>query len=216
MGNFIHKIQVDLSGYLFSKMRYLGYSINKSFFSSYMYCSLRIKKISIGNKCTFYGKTYFSRHPKSKILIGNHCIFDSAKYHNLIGINKNCILSTLTEFAELSIGNSTGFSGVRIGCAEKISIGKDCLIGANVLITDTDWHPLDPLRRKESAFKSTEFSRPVTVGNNVFIGANSIILKGSIIGDNSVIGAGSVVSGTIPPNVIAAGNPCKILKKLND
>ncbi len=85
------------------------------------------------------------------------------------------------------------------------------MVGANVLITDTDWHPLDPYKRHKSEFTKT---KPVKIGNNVFIGVNSIILKGTEIGDNSVIGAGSVVAGIIPPNVIAAGNPCKVIKTL--
>lgn len=56
----------------------------------------------------------------------------------------------------------------------------------------------------------------ITIGNNVFIGCNSLILKGSIIGDNSVIGAGSVVCGAIPPNCVAAGNPARVVKKLEE
>ena len=58
-------------------------------------------------------------------------------------------------------------------------------------------------------------STPTIIGKNVFIGTRSIILKGSKIGDNTIIGAGSVVAGEIPCNVIAAGNPCKIIKKLD-
>ena len=58
--------------------------------------------------------------------------------------------------------------------------------------------------------------KPVSIGENVFIGCNSIILKGATIGDNTTIGAGSVVSGTIPANCIAAGNPARVIKRLDD
>ena len=219
MGEYLKKAKTDFWGYLFYSCRRKSYSLNGFYYSVITRISLAIKKIKIGKSVVFYGKPYFHRHPESTICIGDNCIFDSSQFRNLIGVNKCCTISTLTKNAELSIGNSTGFSGVRIGCLEKISIGDNCQIGANVLITDTDWHPIDPTRRQESIFSSstpTEFSKPVTIGNNVFIGVNSIILKGSEIGNNSVIGAGSVVSGIIPPNVIAAGNPCKVIKKLSE
>jgi acetyltransferase-like isoleucine patch superfamily enzyme len=213
MGKYKNKIKTDFGGYFFSKCRWINYRINQSYYSFITRILLVLKKIKIGKSTVFYGKPYFCRHPESSINIGDNCIFDSSKFRNLIGVDKCCTLSTLTKYAELSIGNSSGFSGVRISCSEKISIGDNCLIGANVLITDTDWHPIDPTRRQESLL-STEFSKPVTIGNNVFVGVNVIILKGSEIGDNSVIGAGSIVSGIIPPNVIAAGNPCKVIKTI--
>jgi acetyltransferase-like isoleucine patch superfamily enzyme len=59
-----------------------------------------------------------------------------------------------------------------------------------------------------------EYALPISVGNNVWIGAQSIILSGVTIGDNSIIGAGSVVTRDIPANVVAAGNPCRVLKSI--
>ena len=95
-----------------------------------------------------------------------------------------------------------------------IKIGNNVLIGSGCLITDTDSHPLkwdDRLRNDDSKTKS----KPIIIEDNVFIGARSIILKGVTIGYGSVIGAGSVVTQSIPPNVVACGNPAKIIKKLN-
>jgi acetyltransferase-like isoleucine patch superfamily enzyme len=177
---------------------------------------LSFKKIKIGKDSIFTGRAYFYRYLESVISIGTGCEFDSAQFYNLIGVNNRCIVATLAAKAQLHIGNSTGFSGVRLSCWKSITIGNDCLIGTNVLITDSDWHPLDPSKRKEYGNVPSVKIQPVKIGNNVFIGANSIILKGTEIGDNSVIGAGSVVSGIIPPNVIAAGNPCKVIKTLSD
>ena len=213
MGGYIKKIKTDFWGYLFSHCRWIGYNINQFYYSIITRFLLSLKKIKIGKSTIFYGKPYFRRFPESTISIGDNCIFDSSKYRNLIGVDKCCMISTLKENAKLDIGNSTGFSGVRIGCFEQISIGDDCLIGANVLITDSDWHPLDPAKRKEAGYKSTKM-KPVKIGNNVFIGVNSMVLKGTEIGNNSIIGAGSVVSGIIPPNVIATGNPCKVIQTL--
>jgi acetyltransferase-like isoleucine patch superfamily enzyme len=209
MGQYLKKIQSDAWGYAFFRLRWLVYNINRYYYSAFMRICTSLKKIKIGAYPAFYGKTYFNRFPESVITIGNRCIFDSSKFYNLIGVNRCCIIATLSKQAQLYIGNSIGFSGVRIGCAEKITIGDNCLIGANVTITDSDWHAIDPARRHD--VKAT-LTRPVKIGNNVFIGANSIVLKGTEIGDDSVIGAGSVVSGMIPANVIAAGNPCIVIK----
>ncbi len=75
----------------------------------------------------------------------------------------------------------------------------------------TAGHPLDAERRN----KGLEYARPITVGNNVWIGANVSVLPGVTIGDNCVIGAGSVVNRDIPANTVAAGNPCKVIKSID-
>ena len=90
-----------------------------------------------------------------------------------------------------------------------VTIGDDCFIGPNVSIY-TACHSTDPVRRNERV----EWARPVTIGDNVWIGGSVTILPGVSIGDNVTIGAGSVVVKDIPSNCIAAGNPCKEVKKL--
>ena len=92
-----------------------------------------------------------------------------------------------------------------------IHIGDDCLLGYNVEIIDSDFHDLDPLLRRGG---KNILKAPVAIQNNVFIGNNVTILKGVTIGENSVIGSCSVVTRNIPDNVIAAGNPAKIISKL--
>ena len=95
--------------------------------------------------------------------------------------------------------------------AEGVEIGDNVLIGSNVEILDSDFHPLDPNSRIGGSPKTGK----VIIGNNVFIGNNAVILRGVRIGDNSVIANNSLVSSKIPPNVVAGGNPCLILKKIN-
>ena len=92
-------------------------------------------------------------------------------------------------------------------------IGKDCLFGANVTVVDTDFHHINPALRHNSNACHRD-AKPVAIGDNVFVGMGAMILKGVSIGDNSVIGAGSVVSKDIPANVIAAGNPCRVIREL--
>lgn len=98
--------------------------------------------------------------------------------------------------------------GVRISSAAKVSIAADCMLANGVYITDADWHGLyDRV--------ATGPSRPVTIAKNVWIGDSAIVCKGVAIGENSVIGAGSVVVEPIPANVVAAGNPARVVKKLD-
>ncbi len=107
------------------------------------------------------------------------------------------------------LGNNVYMNfGVTILDCAKIEIGDDCLFAPNVQIYAAA-HPIDPIIRK----KGLEFSKPITIGKNVWIGGSVIILPGVTIGDNCTIGAGSVVSKNIPENVVAVGNPCRILKR---
>ena len=92
----------------------------------------------------------------------------------------------------------------------KIVIGDNVLIGPNVTISTVS-HPLDV----EDRIKNLLIIKKVIIEDNVWIGANSVILPGITIGENSVIGAGSVVTKDIPANVVAFGNPCKIVRNLN-
>ena len=109
----------------------------------------------------------------------------------------------------ISIGNYAMICpGVRIGSAEKITIGNNCMFANNSYITDADWHGI----YNRIIIGNTA---PVSLADNVWIGDSAIVCKGVTIGENSIIGAGSVVVGDIPPNCIAAGNPAKIIKHLN-
>jgi acetyltransferase-like isoleucine patch superfamily enzyme len=107
--------------------------------------------------------------------------------------------------AEVQIGKGCGFSGTVIAAFKAINLGDHVICGANTLITDSNWHPED--------YRSGD-PASVSIENNVWLGVNSIILKGVTIGENSVIGAGSIVTSDVPANVIAAGNPCKVIKSL--
>ena len=162
--------------------------------------------IKIGHNVKFDGHCHFERFPKTNISIGDYCEFRSRVNSNLIGINRPCSISTLpSKFdAIIQIGNNCGFSGTVIGAFKSIKIGNNVKCGANTLITDADWH-LDDFRSGEPA--------EVIIEDNVWLGEGVKILKGVKIGRNSIIGAGSIVTKSIPENVIAAGNPCIVIKK---
>lgn len=107
-------------------------------------------------------------------------------------------------YAILSICNG-GFINVdsKIYCKKYIEIGEDVFIGEEVIIRDTDEHTLC----------EKENTKPIKIGNHVWIGMRCIILKGVHIGNNVVIGAGSVVTKNVPDNCVVAGNPAKIIEK---
>lgn len=93
----------------------------------------------------------------------------------------------------------------------KVTVGNNVMIGPNVQLI-TACHPIDAHERNTY----TEFTKPVTIKDNVWIGAGVTIVPGVTIGENSVIGAGSVVTRDVPPNVVAAGNPCRVIREITD
>lgn len=200
----------DYKALVFKMILILRLSITESTYTVLCRTVMWCKGINYGKKVGFFGYTFFFRATNSKIEIGNKVVFRSDSRSNLIGINRRCMVSTLERGAHISIGDGTGFSGVSIGAANRIRIGKNVLVGANTMITDNNWHNVDPDNRDQSDQKKGT----VEIGDNVFIGYGCIILKNVTIGENSVIGSGSVVIHDIPPNVIAAGNPCKVIKPL--
>lgn len=140
------------------------------------------------------------------IRIGNHA--------HLIAAADNKIRLTTWSGRQgdgrITMGNYCLISpGVRISAAASVQIGDNCMLAANVYVSDSDWHYI---YNRIRPFRCT---RPVILQNNVWLGEGVMVLKGVTIGENSVIGAGAVVTRDIPPNVVAAGNPAKIIKKIN-
>jgi len=116
--------------------------------------------------------------------------------------------------ASIELGRHVGLNGTTISSKRSISIGDDTMIAANTIIVDSDFHTLWPPKDRWKTTTSLS-DREVVIGKNVWIGMNCLILKGTVIGDNSIIGAGSVVSGEIPANALAVGNPARVIKFLN-
>lgn len=164
-------------------------------------------RVKLGKNQTYRGKVNFRVWLNSQITIGDNCLFYNSHNDNWIGIYCPCIISTLTQGANLKIGNNCGLSGTVVGCAKSIVIGDNVRMGANTLITDTDWHTDD---------YRTGSNKEVIIEDNVWLGYGVKVLKGVHIGKNSVVGAGSIVTHDIPANVIAAGNPCKVVKQINE
>lgn len=101
----------------------------------------------------------------------------------------------------------------RMWIHDSVTIGDNVKVGACVLITDTDSHPMNYEVRRTSNYGTK--SAPIVIEDDVWVDAHSIILKGVTIGARSIIGAGSVVTKSIPADCVAAGNPCKVIKSIN-
>ncbi len=161
--------------------------------------------IRMGKKCIFNGMVRFWRHPGSKISIDSSCRFNSGENSTLGGFVRSCRISTLKEKARIKIGENCGFSGTVIGSAKEVLIGRNVRCATNTTIFDTDWHFDDPRTGPDS---------PVIIGDNVWLGYNVMVFKGVTIGENTLVGANSIVTKSLPPNVIAAGSPAKVIRNL--
>lgn len=115
--------------------------------------------------------------------------------------------------SSISIGEGTWINNNFSAIAEhtSISIGRNCLIGLSVEIIDSDFHGLAVAERRVSR---PGWARAVSVGNDVFIGSHVKIMKGVTIGDGAVVANGSLVTKDVPPGVVAAGNPARVIREI--
>ncbi|MBP3683691.1 MAG: sugar O-acetyltransferase [Oscillospiraceae bacterium] len=102
-------------------------------------------------------------------------------------------------------------AGVKLVDDTHIYVGDYTMMGPNVVLA-TAGHPIDPTLRE----KGLQYNLPVHIGRNCWLGAGVIVMPGVTIGDNSVIGAGSIVTKDIPANVVAVGNPCRVLRPIGE
>jgi len=111
---------------------------------------------------------------------------------------------------QTSVGEGTvvNFGLVCLDVA-KVTIGAHCQIATNVQLL-TAWHPVEPQARRDG----WEAGSPITIGDNVWLGGGVIVCPGVTIGDNTVVGAGAVVTKDLPANVVAVGNPARVIRQI--
>lgn len=160
---------------------------------------------AIGEDCLFL-------HPDRVEIIGpkihlGHRVHINAERHRPVRL---CVWFADQRVGRIDIGDHALISpGTRILSSFGITIGANTMLASDVYISDSDWHGIYD--------RTTEAGQaaPIAIGENVWIGVGAIVGKGVTIGNNSIIGAGSVVTKSIPANVIAAGNPCRVVRELD-
>ncbi len=165
-----------------------------------------------GRGWKLYGLPLIQRHRRSTINIGDGLNLRSHLRSNPLGPNHAVILSTRRPGAALTIGDDLGMTGGAIVCEQRVTIGNRVTVGANTVVSDTDFHPLDPVTRQKRPIDGA--TAPIVIEDDVFIGMQTLVLKGVRIGAKSIIGAGSVVTDDIPAGVIAAGNPARVIREI--
>ena len=175
---------------------------------------LRLQGVHCESGLTLVGRPEIRMAGGGEITLGRNIKLFSRQQSNPLQLHSPCALCLLQPNARIWIGDHSGLSGVVICAATSVQIGQRVLIGANCTITDTDFHPLSPEARQIHRTRGA-VSKPIAVGNDVFVGAHAIVLKGTTLGDGCVVGAGAVVSGTFPARSIVAGNPARVVKEVD-
>ncbi|WP_316838256.1 acyltransferase [Pedobacter nutrimenti] len=154
----------------------------------------------------------------SSITLGEKVVLNSDADNSNTALTFRCTLACGLN-GVIEIGDNTMMNGVSVTAYQRVKVGKNCQIASCTFISDTDFHPVNPVIREREALgykiDHTEVNKKeVIIGDNVWIGWGCIILKGVTIGENSIIAAGSVVLRDIPSNVVAGGNPAIVKKHL--
>jgi acetyltransferase-like isoleucine patch superfamily enzyme len=170
--------------------------------------------VRIGEGCRFLGQPIWSVADRGSLRIGPRCTLVSDSSGTALGVSRPVILRCLAPGASIEIGADCGLSGVAICAASEIRIGARCLFGADSMIFDTDFHNHEPRGRRYAVPDWAAISKPVTIADDVFIGACAIVQKGVTIGHGAIVAAGSIVVHDVPPMTVVAGNPARVVKRL--
>ncbi len=189
----MHRIKIKIVFLLFQKIRIYFYS----FLSAHTTAAIKLQPVLFNGKGSIkIGQNVVFGVRESPYFYSGYSYVDARKETSFIEIGNNCYINNNASI---------------ISDGQKIIIKENCLIGTNFQVIDSDFHDLDPKSRFGG---SNVIKKDVYIDENVFCGNNVTVLKGVSIGKNSVIGNNSVVTKDIPQNVIAAGNPAKVLKSL--
>lgn len=174
----------------------------------------RQKGLILGGNVQMIGRPIFEICAGSQIEIGERVVLISWSRFAALGVKHPVIMRTYEPGAQISIANDVGITGAVIIATVGVSIGRGTLLGSDVSIFDTDFHPIGLVERRYADRPRPRSQDAVVIGENVFVGAGAVILKGVKIGDNSVVGAGSVVTKNVEANTIVAGNPARYVARV--
>lgn len=178
-------------------------------------------RVKFGRNLTVYNQVYVLG--RGQVQIGDDFVFSSGDCWNPICRNIRGVFFTMLQSSVIKIGDHVGISSSCIWAKDKIEIGNNVKIGGDCIIIDNDAHPHDYLKRRDNYVEQLGWDRffdeaipsaPISIEDDVWIGARCQILKGVHIGARSIIAAGSIVTKDIPSDVVAGGNPCRVLRTL--
>lgn len=151
---------------------------------------------------------------RASIIIGDGLYLCNSTSANLIGYNYPCVFTTVGD-AFIRIGNNVGISQSVFIAHSNITIGDNVRVGSGCKFYTSDFHSLDYLQRRNDLNKNIQIqSKPIKIGDDVFLGAGTTVLKGVSIGAKSIIGACSLVTKDIPEGEIWGGVPAKFIRKI--
>ena len=171
----------------------------------------RTEGLSIGSGVSFEGIPIITISNGGRIIIGDEVVLNSENRGYHVNMHSPVKLFADQPGSAITIGEKTRIHGSCLHAYASIEIGRMCLIAANCQLIDCGGHDLS-FSDIDNRINTRGENHPIVIEESVWIGANSIILPGVKIGRGSVIGAGSVVTGEIPPLVVAAGNPARVVK----
>ncbi|MEM9191277.1 MAG: acyltransferase [Myxococcota bacterium] len=194
-------------------MRVLPHRLAKAALARWVYGPLvaRRSNVVVKGKLRLRGRPLIDVVPNATLILGDGVLLnsDNDAYH----VNMHSPVKLLADRpgAQIEIGAGSRIHGTCVHAAKSVRIGARCLIAANTHIIDSSGHDIS-FPNVESRIDSKDEARPVTIADDVWIGANCLIMPGVTIGEGTVIGAGSVVVKAIPSRVVAGGNPAKVIR----
>lgn len=182
---------------------------------------MKILGIEYGKGLLLKGIPVIFNKNGASIKIGDNVTIKSSFLSNLVGLYSRSIITTRAPGAEIVIGNNVGISGATIYARKGIYIGDNTCIGGNCKILDNDFHPLEAEARNKlladpkGGDSDIVPAKEISIGKDCFIGCNTLILKGTVLGDRCVVGAGAVVAGKFEAGSVIAGNPARVIRKID-
>lgn len=171
---------------------------------------LRARGVRHSRGLRLHGLPVISLAPGAQIILGTDVSLRSRASSNPLYLARPCTLAACSAGAVIEVGDGAAFSAATLVACSGIYVGQRTLIGAEAMLLDSDFHPLDPQQRRMHPTEGAA-TRPIRLGNDVFVGARALILKGVTIGDGAVIGAGAIVHKDVAPGDIVAGNPARVI-----
>lgn len=173
----------------------------------------RRRGFHFGSGLSVYGWPILRCAKGAEVRTGRNLVMISESVFSAVGVSRPCLLNAIEPGAKILIGDDVGMSGTSICSAVSVTIGDRVMLGADVVVTDTDFHPLDVIPRRY--VRQGIRTAPVVIEDDVFVGMRSMVLKGVRIGRGSVVAAGTIVTSEVPPFTIVAGQPARVVGQVS-